>query len=262
MIKDEKFRGAVLEDYRNAMKGDRSYIIAEQPKILSGENVYQATYWADLGIYYTKNNKWNEAASCLEKSEKLGLTTYWVNAELGAAYSKIGRENEAITRLEDALMVRPSSSFYPYLADAHIGLAQKYKAEERFDDARKELDKIIANPEMKFAYGAAKHLLARIDHIEGLKLLETEPERGIAVLTASVAAYRSAFTYYQEGNPNFEILKTGFANAYHNLVGAYVNTGRIEEAKKTLAAAIIEAKEKHLPIEELSGVEKEIERLK
>ncbi len=72
-----------------------------------------------------QKSKWKKAASCYEKAEKLGFKTYWVNVELGAVYSKIGREGEAITRLGKALLVRTNARIYLYLADAHINLAKK-----------------------------------------------------------------------------------------------------------------------------------------
>ncbi len=73
LIKDQKFQQDILELYKLAVKDGKQYKLAEEPAIISTQEGYQATYWADMGHYYLEKLDWNSAITCFEKA--LGLSS-------------------------------------------------------------------------------------------------------------------------------------------------------------------------------------------
>ena len=159
----------------------------------------------NLGNAYTRLGRDNEAIDAYKQALNINPNLTEARTNLGIVYSKLGRDNEAIEAFKQALKIKPD------YADAHYSLGIAYAVLSRWSeaiDAFKQAIKI--NPEYADAHynlGLAYSNLGRS--------------------TEAIDAYQQTIKI----NPNY-------AKAYNNLGAVYVNLHRYTEAIDTFKQAI------------------------
>jgi Flp pilus assembly protein TadD len=159
----------------------------------------------NLGNAYTRLGRDNEAIDAYKQALNINPNLTEARTNLGIVYSKLGRDNEAIDAFKQALKIKPD------YADAHYSLGISYAVLSRWSeaiDAFKQAIKI--NPEYADAHynlGLAYSNLGRS--------------------TEAIDAYQQTIKI----NPNY-------AKAYNNLGAVYVNLNRYTEAIDTFKQAI------------------------
>jgi tetratricopeptide (TPR) repeat protein len=95
----------------------------------------RATGWANMGIIYKQQSRWNDAIKMFNKAIDLTpAPLYYSN--LGAAYLVLGQYNEAAPMFEKAVDLSPNNALYQRnLADAYRFSGQTAKAMAAYDKA-------------------------------------------------------------------------------------------------------------------------------
>ena len=94
-----------------------------------------AAGWREQGMLQAQQQDYPAAAKALSKAEELGLRDAKLLNFLGIAYSRTGRQQQAITAYQKALQADPQ------LAEAHLNLAYAYEQVQKPMEARREYRK-------------------------------------------------------------------------------------------------------------------------
>lgn len=162
-----------------------------------------------------------------------------IHNNLGIAYSKVGRYDDAIGELECAL--RLDSGY----AEAHNNLAVVYWRTGRLEDAEAELGKAIAlNPgyaeaksNLACVYaerGMPERALAELADALRLKPGYADAHRNLGIVLVSMEKYDDAISEFNESIR----LDPASARARHDLGQVYFGLGRYAEAGREFEAAI------------------------
>jgi len=156
---------------------------------------------------------------------------FFAHFNLGAALQALGKDEEALPMLSEAVRLRPST------ATVHNNLAVCLAAVERFDDAVRELRQALAlDPNYQSArYNLARILGARGDSTGALKELLTYLEAIPDDAPAQDLAGHTLATLgrFDESLPHFRkavALQPGDAGHEINLGAALAKTGNLTEA--------------------------------
>jgi choline-sulfatase len=112
-------------------KTDKPAALAAYEKAVSIQPNF-APGWREQGILQAQQQDYPAAAKALSKAEELGLRDAKLLNFLGIAYSRTGRQQQAITAYQNALQVDPQ------LAEAHLNLAYAYEQVQKSTEARRE----------------------------------------------------------------------------------------------------------------------------
>jgi tetratricopeptide (TPR) repeat protein len=258
LVKDSKFQGDILLDYKRATKDGNEYIPAEEPRIMTGEKAYQATYWAEVGHYYLqkpaekpeeKKQVLNEAINAFNKALSLELESHWVYAELGYAHFKKDEDANAIKYGEKALELRGAARVYLFVGDAHFHLKTSKHFEKAIDSFTQGL-KIEKIPTMEFDL-AMTHLNLGVnlgrsgDNTNAVKHFDE-------ALRIFDALYHEVLT---NGIP-LAALGNYTSLAYQNKAVYVNNSGDLEGAIKIVDAGITELERKGVDTTDLKALRK------
>jgi tetratricopeptide (TPR) repeat protein len=160
----------------------------------------------NLGLAYDRIGKYEEAIR--ELKEALRLNPYYIEVHnnLGVTYDRMGRHEEAVNELKEALKLNPDYT------EAHCNLGNIYARSGRYEEAAGELQEALRiNPELAIAHNNLGNIYA----------LQKRNEEAIQEFKEALRI-----------NPDY-------APAHNNLGNAYAEAGRHEDAIREFQEALL-----------------------
>ena len=188
---------------------------------------------ADLGEAYYRVGRIEDARDSTIRAIQLRPSYYAAWSNLGTIYMRLGETKKAIDAYEKSLKIRPN------YFNAHFNLGNLYKGQQDFDKAIEHYQQAINYmPSLTQAYNNIaisynqKSLIAK-------KLAETSRKKGMAEearrFTKETKQFKlEAIKFYKKG---IEIEPTN-TKFYNNLASAYSDLGRHQEAEELYKKAL------------------------
>ncbi|MFZ3060251.1 MAG: tetratricopeptide repeat protein [Candidatus Methanoperedens sp.] len=159
----------------------------------------------NLGLAYDRIGKYEEAIKELNEALRLNPDYIEVHNNLGVTYDRMGKPEEAVNELKEALKLNPDYT------EAHCNLGNIYACSGRYEEAARELHEALRiNPELAIAHNNLGNIYA----------LQKRNEEAIK-------EFREALRI----NP-------GYAPAHNNLGNAYAEAGRFDDALREFQEAL------------------------
>ena len=137
--------------------------------------------WADLGVFYLRQNNWDEARKALEKARDLAPKNGQILALLGLLETQQGRFGEAVGDYKQAVLLDPTDLRARYALEEAV---QQQSGPEADAEARAQLKAIYdAAPDNLFAEFKLAGSVARAGNAAELRQI-----------VAKIAAHSSAWT--------------------------------------------------------------------
>ncbi|MCZ7400350.1 MAG: tetratricopeptide repeat protein [Candidatus Methanoperedens sp.] len=159
----------------------------------------------NLGLAYDRIGKYEEAIKELNEALRLNPDYIEVHNNLGVTYDRMGMPEEAVNELKEALKLNPDYT------EAHCNLGNIYARSGRYEEAAGELQEALRiNPELAIAHNNLGNIYALQRRNEG-----------------AIQEFKEALRI----NPDY-------APAHNNLGNAYAETGRHEDALREFQEAL------------------------
>ena len=193
----------------------------------------------NLGITYDKLGRYEEAVGHLTEALRLNPGYTEVHNNLAVTYYKTGRYDEALLELQEALRLNPG------YVEAHSNLGNIYAGAGRYEEAIIELKEAIRlNPGYAVAHNNLGNIYAlQNKSVEALEefweALRLNPEYAIARSTlgniyADMGRYEEALKEFQE----VLRLDPEFTEAYHGIGSVYYSLGSYEKSANAWVRAV------------------------
>ncbi|MCZ7382365.1 MAG: tetratricopeptide repeat protein [Candidatus Methanoperedens sp.] len=159
----------------------------------------------NLGLAYDRIGKYEEAIRELKEALRLNPDYIEVHNNLGVTYDRMGMPEEAVNELKRALKLNPNYT------EAHCNLGNIYASSDRYEEAAGELEEALKiNPDFAIAHNNLGNIYA----------LQKRNEEAIK-------EFREALRI----NPDY-------VPAHNNLGNAYAEAGRFEDALREFQEAL------------------------
>ncbi len=159
----------------------------------------------NLGLAYDRIGKYEEAIRELNEALRLNPDYIEVHNNLGVTYDRMGMPEEAVNEIKEALKLNPDYT------EAHCNLGNIYARSGRYEEAAGELQEALRiNPELAIAHNNLGNIYA----------LQKRNEEAIK-------EFREALRI----NPDY-------APAHNNLGNAYAEAGRFDDALREFQEAL------------------------
>ncbi|MGB8217155.1 MAG: tetratricopeptide repeat protein [Candidatus Methanoperedens sp.] len=159
----------------------------------------------NLGLAYDRIGKYEEAITELKEALRLNPDYIEVHNNLGVTYDRMGKPDEAVNELKVALNLNPN------YAEAHCNLGNIYTSAGRYEEAAGELEEALKiNPELAIGHNNLGNIYA----------LQKRNEEAIQEFKEALRI-----------NPDY-------APAHNNLGNAYAETGMLEDALREFQEAL------------------------
>ncbi len=193
----------------------------------------------NLGITYDRLGRYEEAVSELNEALRLNPGYVEVHNNLAVTYDKLGKRDEAVRELQEALRLNPGYT------EAHNNLGNVYAGEGRYEEAIKELEEAIRiNPGYAVAHNNLGNIYALQNRLtEALKefqeALRLNPDYTIARsnlgnIYADMGRHEDALKEFQE----VLRLDPEFPDAYHGIGSVYYSLGSYDKSANAWARAV------------------------
>ncbi len=193
----------------------------------------------NLGIAYDKIGRYDEAIEELQCALKLNPGYIEAHNNLAIAYEHTGRTEEAIAELEHALRLNPQ------YVEAHNNLGNVYAGQGRFEEGIEELEEALR---IKPGYAPAHNALGNIFTEQGKEQEAIEEfreairiEPGYAPAHNNLGNAYAGQGKYDEALREFEEalrLVPEFPEAYHGIGSVYYNLGSYDRASRAFMKAV------------------------
>ncbi len=193
----------------------------------------------NLGIAYDKIGKYEQALEELRCALRLNPDYIEVRNNLAVTYNKLGRQEEAVKELEEALRLNPG------YAEAHSNLGTLHAGAGRLEEAVEEIKIAIKlNPCSALAHNNLGNIYAMQNRPEDAiaefkEALRLNPDyaqarNGLGNIYSESGMFDEALGEFQEALR----IEPDSAEAYHGIGSAYYNLGSLDRAAQAWARAV------------------------
>lgn len=192
----------------------------------------------NMGIAYDRIGRYEEALEELKQALRLNPGYIEVHNNLAVTYDKMGKHDEALMGLQEALRLNPNYT------EAHNNLGTLFAKSGRYEDAVEELTQALRlNPRYAIAHNNLGHIYAlqNKNHeavMEFREALGIDPDyasahSNLGSMYAELGKYEEALKEFQEALR----LDPESPEAYHGMGLVYYSLGSYERAAQALIRA-------------------------